>query len=47
MKIDLPVTGRNHAILKTENDMGKFVQEQLIPEKILHSVGTLARSVFP
>lgn len=33
MIIYFPVTDRNHAILKTENVMGKFVQEQLILEK--------------
>lgn len=34
MKIHLPVTDKNHAIFKIEYGMGKFVQEQLIPEKI-------------
>lgn len=34
MKIYLSVTDKNHAIFKIEHGMGKFVQEQLIPEKI-------------
>lgn len=34
MKIYLPVTDRSYVVFKIENGMGKFVQEQLIPEKI-------------